>query len=91
MFPELRVIRHRHFECSFPLPQPGHPAHLGNGVGVYGHPGKKTGMAVAGSVADWRAAMGIDWMSSPELSQAVPPAYTELVGRAAFAALERAA
>ena len=28
------------------------------------------------SVAGWRAAMGIDWMSQKELSQAVPPAYS---------------
>lgn len=31
-------------------------------------------------VADWRKAMGIDWMSRTEIVQAIPPAYTEYIG-----------
>lgn len=34
----------------------------------------------AGGVADWKRAMGIDWMVGSELAQAVPPAYTEYLG-----------
>ncbi len=30
---------------------------------------------------DWRRAMDIDWMTGKELAQAVPPAYTEYIGR----------
>jgi len=35
--------------------------------------------------------MGIDWMTLPELSEAIPPAYAEHIGRAAIAAMARVA
>lgn len=41
---------------------------------VYGRPSNE-------KQAKWPAAMGIDWMIGPELSQAIPPAYTEHIGR----------
>jgi len=34
-----------------------------------------------------QAALGIDWMTRPELSQAIPPAYTEFIGRQLLQAL----
>jgi len=40
------------------------------------------------TIAQYREAMGIDWMNRDELSQAIPPAYTELVGRALLEHLE---
>ena len=43
------------------------------------------------STDERREAMGIDWMSGDELSQAIPPAYTEFIGRQLMAALEQEA
>ena len=36
----------------------------------------------------WRRAMQIDWMSRDELAQAIPPAYTEFLGKQIMAILE---
>jgi hypothetical protein len=41
-----------------------------------------------GGVALWRRAMGIDWMTRDELAQAIPPAYTEFLGRQVVTLLE---
>lgn len=37
------------------------------------------------------AAMGIDWMTGPELNEAVPPAYTQWIGEQFAAAIEKEA
>jgi len=42
----------------------------------------------AGMGAFWGGAMGIDWMTIKELSQAIPPAYTEWIGTQLLAALQ---
>jgi DNA (cytosine-5)-methyltransferase 1 len=88
----LKVYRHRLFECSFSLLVPPHGAHRakvlnrryvadwGGFVTVTG--GGNSTKAVAAR------AMGIDWMTRDELAQAIPPAYTELIGRALLAHLQ---
>lgn len=86
----LRVRRHRLFESNVLLLSPG-CYHRGQGrtVGVYGNkgngglePNPRGGwFHRARSAEDAGDAMGIDWMEWRELTQAIPPAYTELIGR----------
>lgn len=60
-------------------------------IGVYGGHGRDRRRTTAPqqfTTAERGEAMGIDWMTGAELSQAIPPAYTEYVGRALAASLE---
>ncbi len=80
----LRVHRHRYFEISgFHVMQAPHSMH--NLKGAEHNCDLRDGHArqVAGNYADHEDAgdaMGIDWMGRRELSQAIPPAYTEHIG-----------
>lgn len=89
----LGVRRHRLFEASFPIvPPPCDHVAQGPAVRVYGKPGgssKRDGLKFDGTDV-WREAMGIDWMTSIELPEAIPPAYTEFVGRSWLAGRETA-
>lgn len=85
----LKVRRHRLFECSFWALRPQCRHGLSpQPIAVYGDhpqtPGDKT-MRVnrARTLAEGKDAMGIDWMGWRELTQAIPPAYSEFLGRAA--------
>lgn len=86
MFPGLRVYRHRLFECSFPVEQPWHPPHEAK-LAKMGRPvAEGEFMHVVGnfSGADAaRAAMGMDWASRDELREAIPPAFSEYIAKAA--------
>lgn len=85
----LKVRRHRKFISSEMLLQP-KCDHKSQGltVDVTGHSisgrsykiYKQHGLAIPNE-QDKRDAMGIQWMSNDELAQAIPPAYTEFIGR----------
>ncbi len=86
----LKVWRHRLFEASFPLPQPEHPAHNGSRLRTGRPPSPGDIITVAGHTGDVdyaRAAMGAWWMTTGELSESIPPAYSVLTGLAAAAFL----
>lgn len=93
----LRVFRHRLFELGgWGMVQPEHPDHKGHRVAGWRHGAKYDGDMVAvygdgggkGSVAEWQAAMGIDWTDvRREIAEALPPAYTEHIGAQLLAAV----
>lgn len=83
MFPELHTKRPRLFETNwrlevpflrFKVPQPkmGRKPKSHEWIQVVGH---------FSDVEEGRRAMGIDWMTQHELAEAIPPAYTEYIGR----------
>lgn len=83
----LGVRRHRLFECSFFVmaPQCRH-GQSARPIAVYGdhpqQPGDKTyRVNRARNLAEGQKAMGIDWMPWRPLTQAIPPAMTEFIGK----------
>lgn len=95
----LRVHRPRLFESNVPIavtkaPKPNDP------LGVYGkhHDGRRlftrkdgSNQYAAASLTEAREAMGIDWMGWDDLREAIPPAYTEHIGRQLLVHLEERA
>lgn len=90
MFPGLRVIRHRLFEASFDIVTPEHKEH----PLVHTTDARKPHYGLTdewhdfvqvtggGNCSVYAAldAMKIDWMIKKELNEAIPPAYTKLIG-----------
>lgn len=94
MFPGLRTYRHRLFEANFPIRVPPHPEHVFPNTKMGRPPQPGEFMHVVGNfsgVPQAKVAMGIDWMTRDELREAIPPAYTEHIGRQLFAAVTGAA
>lgn len=81
----LKTFRRRMFELTFLILAPQSRGVTGPRIDpamvtCAGHGGHGSN-----AIGKWREAMGIDWMSKAEMAQAIPPAYSEFVGRAALA------
>lgn len=90
-----RVYRHRWFESSLNLLVPPHIPHRDRTPkSGRGEISPKGFISVAGhfsNVAYVKVAMDCEWMTRDELSQAIPPAYSEFLGRQVIEQLRRAA
>lgn len=101
----LNVIRHRLFESNLFLFTPFHPRHKQPIVrpasddplrmvrrSAYCTVAGNGGESSSYRLEDWQSAMGIDWMTKEELTQSIPPAYSEYLGRQIISAcFQRAA
>lgn len=92
---DLKVKRHRVFSTSFDVSPIACGSHDGEFYSPTGHgdPNRRNRSANphlkgAGYTYRCRQAMGIDWMNRDELAQAIPPAYTEYIGRHLLATIE---
>jgi len=90
----LGVKRHRLFESNLLLFGTQCSSHDGDWVSVFGHTVLERSPQIGRTVNNspifrrkhlgterGRQAMGISWMTREELSEAIPPAYTEFIGR----------
>jgi DNA (cytosine-5)-methyltransferase 1 len=82
----LDVRRHRLFESNYPLTAP--PCDHSWQTPRFPPATNRVNLRRTVEVGVWRiplavqhAAMGVDWMTLEELSEAIPPAYTEHLGR----------
>jgi DNA (cytosine-5)-methyltransferase 1 len=94
-----RLQRHRLFETNFHIEQPACSHDRLPVIGVYGgHARRRAASAggrgtkdvwVGGHKAAASEALGIDWMTLGELSEAIPPAYSEHIGLAAISRMRK--
>ncbi len=79
----LKIYRHRIFESNLSLVVPPHSKHMVP-ASKAGHWREGTFISVAGHCSPInvaRKAMGIYWMNQNELSEAIPPIYSEYLAR----------
>lgn len=89
---DLDVRRHRWFESNVEIDKP--PCQHEKQTPRFAPATNRTNLRSTVEVGVWRIpldvqqrAMGIDWMTREELSQAIPPAYTEHIGSFLLAAV----
>lgn len=96
--PPLDVQRHRFFESDWPIDDPAWPCRHGLWTPRFPAATNRRPMSrKTVEVGVWRIpldvqkrAMGVDWdVTREELSEMVPPAYTEFIGRQLLASVER--
>jgi len=101
---EWGLKRHRLFECNFYILMSMECNHRSKSIGLFGDKARDTGAekrhyskpkATRGKPTDVKRsftqaqeAIGIGWMNIKELCQAVPPAYTEYIGKQLLAQLK---
>jgi DNA (cytosine-5)-methyltransferase 1 len=92
---DLKLRRERWFETSWHALTLRSPCfHQGPVVSVVGRGTPSWVREQLGynpTIADYREAMGIDWMNRNELSEAIPPAYTQFIGEQMLEHLARVA
>jgi len=96
-----RLQRHRLFECSFPVEQPECRHDDRPVIGVYGgHARRRAASAGGRGTKDtWEGghrraaseAMGMDWATLGEMSEAIPPVYAQFIAAAWLATRQSAA
>lgn len=80
------IKRHRLFESNAPLMSPGCLCPNGDTVSVFGHSGEDRRKSAGGvrkhvRIDEVRDLMGVPWMRSrDDVSDSIPPAYTEYLG-----------
>jgi DNA (cytosine-5)-methyltransferase 1 len=73
----LPLVRRRLFEVNWPCIRPKIPKNRPKWVvTVAGHGGNGSN-----SFYTWQFAMRINWMTKEQLAQAIPPKYTEYIGK----------
>ena len=93
----LMLFRHRLFESNILLLQPGHVKHRQQGlkapnIGSRPRLAKGEVFQLIGNYTrskEARAHLNIAWMTKAESAQAIPPAYTEFIGRQLIKAVEK--
>jgi DNA (cytosine-5)-methyltransferase 1 len=87
------IVRHRHFESNvlfLNVPRCTHRHSDTMTIGVYGdrpdgrrlsHKDANKFSRAANSIEEAQRIMGIDWMTWDEIREAIPPVYTEWIGR----------